>query len=104
MDNPISTTNTLEELIHGVAERVRSLRVARNVSQEDTARKAGVSLRTLRRLENQGLSTLETFVRVLRALDVTDPLSALLPEPQVSPMALLHAGAHPPQRARRKSA
>jgi transcriptional regulator with XRE-family HTH domain len=104
MEEVMPPIQTLEELIRAVASRVRALRVSRNISQQDTAKKAGVSLRTLRRLENQGLSTLETLVRVLRALEVPDPLAALLPAPQLSPMALLHAGAHPPQRARRRSA
>ena len=36
-------------------------------------------------------STLDTLVRVLKAMDATNALNTLVPEPQVSPLALLRS-------------
>jgi transcriptional regulator with XRE-family HTH domain len=92
---------TVEELQASLGERVHAYRVSKDIGQVEAARKAGVSLRTMKYLENGGRTTLETLVRVLRALDAPDPLASLVPTPQVSPMALLRSSS-PPQRASRK--
>jgi len=84
---------TVAEMLQVVGGRVRAFRVNQDVSQEEAARRAGVSLRALRQLEREGHSKLETLVRVLRALDAPTPLNFLAPEPQVSPMALVRSPA-----------
>jgi transcriptional regulator with XRE-family HTH domain len=83
-----------------LGERVRRLRLSRNLDQITTAEKAGVSEKALRSLETGGGSTVETFVRVLKALDALSGLDAFVPTPTVDPMALLRLGKEP-QRARR---
>jgi transcriptional regulator with XRE-family HTH domain len=92
---------TVEELLQGIGGNLRALRVNSQLSQEETAAKAGVSLRTLGTLENEGRSTVETLLRVLRALGVSEPLGSLVPPVRVSPMALLRS-ATPPQRVRKR--
>jgi len=103
MENQPDGHNTIEETLRIAGERMRGLRVNKNISQEDAAKKAGVSLRTLSSLEKDGRSTLETFIRILRALGEPEPLNALVAEPQVSPMALLHSSSSAPKRARKKT-
>lgn len=97
-----SAHRTVEELLKGMGGSLRALRVNHHLSQEETAAKAGVSLRTLGNLENEGRSTVETLLRVLRALGVAEPLGSLVPETRVSPMALLRSAGAVPQRVRKR--
>lgn len=97
MDNPSLTTS---EMLQRLGERVREFRLRENISQQEVAAKAGVAERTVRALE-RGHGTVETLVRVLRAINAPDPLGQLIPPVQISPMALLRSP-KPPKRAGRK--
>jgi len=92
--------DNLSDLQHDLGHRLRQLRLARNLDQRTVADKAGISLRALSKLENGQGSTLETFLRTLRALDYVKGIEVLAPEPTVSPLALLK-NPRPPQRVRR---
>jgi transcriptional regulator with XRE-family HTH domain len=84
-----SSYKTPEELQVVLGERLRALRLSRNFSQRELADKAGVSLRAWHNLEAGAGSTIETFLRGLKALDAVDTLDALVPQSRVSPLALL---------------
>lgn len=90
---------TTAELQAEFGARIRRLRLWRNIDQRTAAASAGVSLSALRHLE-AGRSTVETLIRVLRALDHLDAIDTLAPEPLVNPMLLLRTPT-PPQRVRR---
>jgi transcriptional regulator with XRE-family HTH domain len=92
--------DNLYNLQHDLGHRLRQLRLARNLDQRTVADKAGISLRALSKLENGQGSTLETFLRTLRALDYVKGIDMIAPEPTVSPLALLK-NPRPPQRVRR---
>jgi transcriptional regulator with XRE-family HTH domain len=94
------TFRTPEELQIALGERVRRLRLARNIDQRATADKAGISEKALRNLEAGRGSTVETLLRTLKALDSLQGMEMLAPEVTVDPLALLHAS-KPPQRVRR---
>lgn len=91
---------TPKELQTNLGERVRRLRLARNIDQRTTADKAGISEKALRSLETGRGSTVETFLRTLKALDSLEGIEMLAPEVTVDPLALLHAS-KPQQRVRR---
>jgi transcriptional regulator with XRE-family HTH domain len=93
-------SENLSYLQHDLGHRLRQLRLFRNLDQRTVADKAGISLRALSKLENGQGSTLETFLRTLRALDYVKGIEMLAPQPTVSPLALLH-NSRPPQRVRR---
>jgi DNA-binding XRE family transcriptional regulator len=93
---------TPAELQTVLGERLRALRLSRNFSQRELAGKAGVSLRALHNLEAGSGSTIETFLRVLKALNAVDAIEALVPQPKVSPLTLLKMGAVP-RRVRRRA-
>ncbi len=92
--------STPNELQHRLGERLKRLRLDRNLDQRTTAEKAGISERALRNLESGRGSTVETLLRVLKALDHLQGLEMLAPEISVNPLDLLRRS-KAPQRARR---
>lgn len=85
---------SLEELQAVFGKQLQELRISKNLDQITTAEKAGVSTRALRNLEAGRGSSVETLLRVLKALDSLDGLNLLVPKATVSPLALLrHSGA-----------
>jgi transcriptional regulator with XRE-family HTH domain len=90
----------VRELQIALGERLRRLRLARNVDQQATAEKAGVSKKALGNLEAGRGSTVETLLRVLKALDSTQGIELLAPEITVDPLAMLR-GTKPQRRVRR---
>ena len=70
--------------------RVAALRLERNLTQAALAAEAGVSKRTVGRLEAGEVATqLSGFVRVCRALGLLERFELLVPEPLPSPLAQL---------------
>jgi transcriptional regulator with XRE-family HTH domain len=92
--------NTPEELQAVLGERLRRLRLNRNIDQRTAAEKAGISERALRNLETGRGSTVETLLRVLKALEYLQGIDMLAPETSVNPLDLLRQR-KAPQRARR---
>jgi transcriptional regulator with XRE-family HTH domain len=97
---PIQRLMTDEALLRELGHRIAQQRLDRNLSQAQLAEQAGISKRTLERLEAGAAATqLSLFLRVLRQLDLLERLDLLIPEPQPSPLALLEL-----QKAGRKRA
>lgn len=83
---PFSAPNELQELL---GDRLKRLRLNRNLDQRTTAEKAGISEKSLRNLESGRGSTVETLLRVLKALDHLQGLDMLAPEISINPLDLL---------------
>ncbi len=65
-----------------LAAHVRAGRLAENLTQEGLAVRAGVSLATLRKFEQKGLISLESFVKLLAVLRKLEAVvNAAEPEP-----------------------
>jgi len=71
----------LEEVCQYLGAKLKRIRKDAKESQEDFAQRAGVPLRTYKRLETQGKASLETFVQVLRTVERTHYLFMLFPQP-----------------------
>ena len=84
-----NTGKSPDEIAAGLGDRLRALRLAADLTQAVVADKAGVSERSLRDLEAGQGSTVQTLVRVLKALGADDVIDALAPRPAVSPLQLL---------------
>ena len=94
------STATGEQIEEALCRQIEAIRLARNMTQNRLAEEAGVALRTIRRLEKgQGVS-LNTFIRVLMALDLQNNLQALLPDPTVRPVERVNTGGAERKRAR----
>lgn len=86
----IDNTITDDALIQLIGERLSRLRLAKNLTQAQVAEQAGLSLRTVQRLERGEAATqLSGFVRVCRVLGLVERFDAFLPEPAASPIVQL---------------
>lgn len=83
-----------------LGQRIAQRRLARNITQKSLAHEAGVSLRTLRRLEAGQPTSLDTFLRVAITLELTGALLAAVPEYEIRPMELIGLRGKHRQRAR----
>ena len=90
-----------DELQAALGKRLQELRIAKNLDQITTAEKAGISEKALRNLEAGRGSSIETLVRVLKALDSLEGLRLLAPKSTVSPLALLRHSKTARRRVRR---
>jgi transcriptional regulator with XRE-family HTH domain len=90
-----------DELQVVFGKQLQELRIAKNLDQITTAEKAGISEKALRNLETGRGSSVETLVRVLKALDSLDGLRLLAPKSTVSPLALLRHSGTARRRVRR---
>jgi transcriptional regulator with XRE-family HTH domain len=86
---------TPQELAAELGSRLRNIRIRKMLDQKELAARAGISTRTLIMLEQGRGSTVETFLRVLKALDSLAGIDALAPRPTISPIAMMRVGKLP---------
>ena len=99
---PIHSLMSEEALLQELGQRIGRLRLERNLTQAQLAEQAGISKRTLERLESGAAATqLSLFLRVLRQLDLLERLDLLIPESQPTPLALLELQQSTRKRASR---
>lgn len=84
-DNLLSDQAALAEL----GRRIADARLARRMTQAQFAEAAGVSKRTVERLEDGGSTQLANLIRCLRALGRLEGLERLFPETPINPVELL---------------
>jgi len=83
-----------------LGQRLERLRLSRNLRRTDLASAAGLSVGTLARLETTGRATLESLVRVMTALKLSDHLEFLLPDATLRPIERADTGGRQRRRAR----
>jgi len=97
IDFSLATSDQIEAAL---CMRLESIRLSRNTTQAQLAKEAGISPRTIGRLEKgQGVSV-DTFIRVMKALGIHHSLEALLPDPTVRPIERVGFGTGERKRAR----
>lgn len=80
------STASSEAIIEILCKRLDEIRLSRNISQADLAAEAGVSRSTLTRLADGKPISLDSFLRIMQALQLSDHLAALLPDPAIRPV------------------
>ena len=95
------TKQATDEVILGeLGGRLAKIRLDHNFTQAQLATQAGISKRTVERLEAGAVATqLSGFIRVCRVLDVIERFDLLVPEPMPSPVAQLKMAGRKRQRA-----
>lgn len=89
------------ELLQDLVERCRATRLRQNMTQQETADRAGIPLSTYRRFEQSGQLSLERFVAVLHALNQIESLEQLMMPPPVQNLKELDTAPTQRQRARK---
>lgn len=84
-----------------LGSRIRGYRLQQNLSMAALAMRAGIAPLTLQNAEHGQNFTIETLIRLLRALGRLELLDALLPAPGLSPLALLAEQRRAPRPRRR---
>jgi transcriptional regulator with XRE-family HTH domain len=99
MENIVSDKTVLEEIGH----RLNRIRIERGFTQANLAKEAGVSKRTVERIEAGESTQSSTLIRVMRVLDLLDTLYASIPTPGPRPFDLLKLHGKERQRASSKT-
>ncbi|HEY8272192.1 MAG TPA: helix-turn-helix transcriptional regulator [Pseudobdellovibrionaceae bacterium] len=69
--------STAQEICYELGQRLKTQRLAKNVKQQELAEQAGISVGTVKNLESKGQASLENWIRIIIALDLTQDLEAL---------------------------
>ena len=78
---------TISETVErDICKKLERIRLLKNISQAKLAEAAGVSRRTISRMENGGGISLDTFIRIMQVLNLTDHLTAMLPNSDIRPV------------------
>ncbi len=70
-----------------LGNRIKALRLRKNITQKELAEAATLSLNAIKSLES-GRGKLSTLIAVLRELGALDHLNSFIPEPSISPIQL----------------
>ena len=73
------------ELCNRIGVKMKTVRLKQNMSQDELADKSGVSISTIKRMEDGEVKTLESLIRILRTLGKLDIFIPLVNEEQLSP-------------------
>ena len=100
LDNIYILTDT--ELCNRIAAKIKTVRLKQNMSQAELADKSGVSISTIKRMEDGEVKNFESLIRVLRTLGKLDIFVPLVEEEQLSPNEYyeLASNANKPKRKR----
>ena len=83
-----------------LAKRLRTRRLARNLTQEGLARRSGVALGTLKKFERSGAISLVSFIRMVVALGEEAAFEQLLADQEFETLDQLLAAPNTRKRGR----
>lgn len=98
----ISNLLTDEAILREIGGRVQRRRIQMQLSQAELAVQAGVSKRTIERIEDGASAQLSTLIRILRVLELLAGLEQMLPAGEPGPIELLHNQGKVRQRVGRR--
>ena len=94
-----ATKRPMQHWLDHLSRRLVQHRLNRNLTQVELAREAGVSRRTLARLESGESTQLDSFLRILTALGLEAGLDRLVPDVPESPIQQLERSGRTRKRA-----
>lgn len=78
-------TENISVILNELGERIRDVRIAGAMTREDLAKKAGVSERTVARIESGTSVSFDNMIRVLYAINCSKNIDLLVPEQKILP-------------------
>jgi transcriptional regulator with XRE-family HTH domain len=100
----LRTELTDAAVLQELGTRLERRRIDANLTQAELADQAGISKRTLERIEAGRSTDLIMLIRTLRVLQLFDGLENLIPDLPQSPIALLKRRGHERKRVGRRKA
>lgn len=91
---------TDDSVLIELGKRLSKQRLEMNLTQAELSKKAGVSKRTLERLESGTSTQLSSFIRILRAMELLHRIDGFIPEIKPGPIELLEHEGKERKRAR----
>jgi transcriptional regulator with XRE-family HTH domain len=88
-----------EAILAELGERIARSRIDLELTQAEAAERAGLSKRTLERIESGASAQMSSLIRILRVLELLPRLEQMLPETGPGPMELLRHKGKTRQRA-----
>ena len=82
-ENTIANSEQIEQQL---CKKLEAVRLMKNISQANLAKEAGISRRSVSRMDNGKGVSLDTFIRVMQALNLTNELMALIPSSDIRPI------------------
>ena len=82
----INTLTPPNTVLQELGKRLAKVRKQHKLSQVDLAAQAGLGVATLKRIEAGSDSQLESWIKLLTALDLMEGIDGLVPASQRSPM------------------
>ena len=73
------------QLSKRLGEKLKSIRLKRNITQQSLAEASSISLSSVKKVENGEIGAFDTLIRVLRTLGMLESISTLFEEEQLSP-------------------
>src|SRR5690349_20866383 len=74
--------DSYSDMLTGLGERARALRVLRNLKQEELASRAGIGVATVKRFERTGRASMENVLRIATVLGARDGVESLFSAPK----------------------
>ena len=102
---------TDDAVLAEIGKRIARYRIDSQMTQAELAEQAGVSKRTVERIEAGASVQFSTVIRILRVLDLLQGLDRMIPEPAPRPLDLLKqkgkvrqraSSSKPPEKAQKK--
>jgi len=81
----ITGFETNEIILKELGQRIKDIRISMSLKQKDLAVKAGVSIRTIVRVETGDNIKIESFINILRVLGCIQNIELLITEQKLSP-------------------
>ena len=92
-----------DAILEELGNRLRQRRIKKGLTQAELAREAGVSKRTIERIEAGAAAQTLNLVRILRVLELLGGIEQLVPEAGPSPLDLLKRKGKARKRATSRS-
>lgn len=73
------------QLSKRIGEKLKAIRLNRNITQQSLAEASSISLSSVKKVENGEIGSFDTLLRILRTLGMLDSISTLFEEEQLSP-------------------
>ena len=83
MDDIYTLSDT--QLGKRIGEKLKAIRLKRNITQQSLAEAASISLSSVKKVENGEIGSFDTLLRILRTLGMLESISQLFEEEQLSP-------------------